>query len=224
MRDRRTRVRTDADIQADVLAELAADVGTASSDIGVSVREGVVRLGGEVESLARRTAAARAAARIHGVRAVADDIFVRLPSEHRLTDTDLAHAIVNALIWDTEVPDKTIKARVQNHWVWLVGEAESHYQRLAAQRAVENILGVAGVTNLVRIKSRPPSANLKGDIERALARNAMLAPREIDVAMDGGRAILTGTVGTFRERLHAEEVARTPLGVTDVDNQIELDP
>jgi osmotically-inducible protein OsmY len=217
------RARTDFDIQSDVVAELAADVGTASTDVAVSVRDGVVRLGGEVESLAKRTAAVRAAERIRGVHAVVDEIFVQLPTEHRRTDAELAHAVVDALIWDTEVPDKTIKARVQDHWVWLVGEADRQYQRLAAQHAVENITGVAGVTNLVRIRRRPVSPTLKDDIERALARNAMLAPREIDVAVDGGRAVLTGRVGTWRERVHAEEIAWTPSGVTEVDNQLELD-
>lgn len=216
-------MKTDFELQADVLAEIASDVGTASSDIAVAARDGVVTLGGETEDLAKRLAVIRAASRVHGVRAVADNIFVRLPTEHRRTDADLAQAVVSALMWDTEVPDKTVKARVQDQWVWLVGEADYQYQRTAAEKAVQNITGVKGVTNLVRLRKHAAGPELKTGIERALARNAVLARHEIDVAVDNGKATLTGAVGTLRERMHAEELARVPLGVTEVENLLELD-
>lgn len=216
-------MKTDFELQADVLAEIASDVGTASSDIAVAARDGVVTLGGETEDLAKRLAVIRAASRVHGVRAVADNIFVRLPTEHRRTDADLAQAVVSALMWDTEVPDKTVKARVQDQWVWLVGEADYQYQRTAAEKAVQNITGVKGVTNLVRLRKHAAGPELKTGIERALARNAVLARHAIDVAVDNGKATLTGAVGTLRERMHAEELARVPLGVTEVENLLELD-
>jgi osmotically-inducible protein OsmY len=214
----------DSQIQAEVLAELAGDVGTLSSQIAVAVRDGVVTLDGEVDSLARRLAVVRAAERVRGVRALVDQIIVRLSAEHRLTDVDLASAVVQALIWDTEAPDKTIKVRVQDHWVWLVGDSDFEFQRAAAQRAVEHITGVKGVTNLVRIKKRAAPPELQQQIERALARDAKLARREIDVLIETGRATLTGTVGSWRERQRAEEVASTPPGVDAVDNLLELDP
>jgi osmotically-inducible protein OsmY len=217
-------MKTDFQLQADVLAEIAADVGSASSNIAVAARDGVVTLGGETESLAKRLAVVRAASRVHGVRAVADNIFVRLPAEHRRTDADLAQTVVSALMWDTEVPDKTVKARVQDQWVWLVGEADYQYQRVAAENAVQNIAGIKGVTNLVRLRKHPAGPELKSGIERALARNAILARHEIDVAVNEGKATLTGAVGTWRQRMHAEEVARTPLGVSEVENLLELDP
>lgn len=214
-------MKTDTQLQADVLEEIRADPQTPATEIGVAVSDGVVTLSGEVDSLAKRLSIARAAGRVRGVRAVADRVIVHLPLDHRQTDEDLAHAVVNALIWDTEVPDKTIKARVQDRWVWLVGEAEWQYQRIAAERAVENLRGIKGVTNLVRIKRRLPPAELQAQIEAALARNAKLQDRTISVAVDGGAVVLTGTVQSWGERMAAEHAAWS-APATDVDNQLTV--
>lgn len=214
-------MKTDTQLQADVLEEIRADPQTPASEIGVAVSDGVVTLSGEVDSLAKRLSIGRAAERVRGVKAVADNVLVHLPVDHRQSDEDLAHAVVNALIWDTEVPDKTIKARVQDRWVWLVGEADWQFQRMAAERAVENLGGIKGVTNLVRIKRRVPAAELQAQIEAALARNAKLQHRAIGVAVDGSAVVLTGTVQSWGERMAAEHaVWASP--VTDVENRLEV--
>jgi osmotically-inducible protein OsmY len=214
-------MKTDTQLQADVLEEIRADPQTPATEIGVAVSDGVVTLSGEVDSLAKRLSIGRAAARVRGVRAVADKLLVHLPLDHRQTDEDLAHAVVNALIWDTEVPDKTIKARVQDRWVWLVGEAEWQYQRVAAQCAIENLRGIKGVTNLVRIKRRVPATELQAQIEAALARNAKLQDRTIGVAVDGTAVVLTGTVQSWGERMAAEHAAWS-APATDVDNRLAV--
>jgi len=145
-------MRPDFEIQRDVLAALAADDQIVASDIGVAVRDGIVTLTGVTDTLMKRVGAGRCAESVNGVRGVANEISVRLPTDHWRTDSDIASDAVNALMWDTEVPDKTIKVRVQDRWIWLVGEADSSSQRIAAERAVERVPGAKGVTNLVRIK------------------------------------------------------------------------
>jgi len=212
----------DSQLQANVLDEIASDASVVPSEIAVAVKDGVVTLSGEVDSLVKRNAAVRTTQRVSGVRAVADDIRVRLPHDHTQTDADLAHAAVNALMWDTEVPDKTIKARIQDGWIWLLGEADWQYQRVAAQHAVENIAGVKGVTNKVRIKKRIAAPELKTQIEQALARNVVLAGREISVDVDDGSVVIAGRVGSWRERTAAEDAAWAAPGVTSVDNRLEI--
>ncbi|MGH7618440.1 MAG: BON domain-containing protein [Gemmatimonadaceae bacterium] len=145
-------MKTDFELQTALTDALRRDERLVASDIGVAVRNGAATLTGEVDSLAKRLAATRAAEGVDGIGAFANDIVVRLPQDHWRTDTDIAHDAVNALIWDTEVPDKTIKVRVQDRRIWLVGDAESYAQRQAAEDAVVQIVGVKGVTNLVRVR------------------------------------------------------------------------
>lgn len=219
-------MKTDSQIQADIIDELRSDVAIAPSDIAVTVRDGTVTLSGRVESLVTRNTAVRAAQRVAGVRAVADELRVHLPPDRKLSDEDIAHAVVNALMWDTEVPDKTIKARVHNAWIWLVGEADWRYQRDAAQRAVEHIAGVKGVSNIVRIRNRAqPSvapAELKTQIEHALARNVAVTGRDIHVAVTDHSVVLTGRVRSWSERMAAERAAWSAAGITAVDNSLEI--
>jgi osmotically-inducible protein OsmY len=215
-------MKTDSQLQAAVMEELRSDASIVPSDLAVAVQDGVVTLSGEVDSLAKESAAIHAVQRVAGVRAVASDIRVRLPNDHKRTDADLAHDAVNALMWDTEVPDKTIKARVQDGWIWLVGEADWQYQRLAAQRAVENIAGLRGVTNVVRIKKHEIAPALKARIERALVRHADLFDRDIHVDVDDGSVVLGGAVRSWHERTAAEHAVWSAPGVTRVDNRLEI--
>ena len=148
-------MKIDEQLQAEIIAQLERDCRFRASDISVAVRDGIVTLGGQVDNLPARFAAAQTAEHVRGVRALANDIVVRLPIDRVRTDVDIAHDAVDALIWDTEVPDKTIKVRVQDAWIWLLGHAEAEHQRAAAERAVRNISGVKGVTDLVRLAGSP---------------------------------------------------------------------
>lgn len=156
----------DAQLQADVIDAIGRTDGRLAATIAVAVRAGVVTLSGEVDSLTKRTAAARAAMTVRGVVSLANDILVRLPEDQRRTDVDIAQDAVDALISDTDVPDKTIKVRVQDRWIWLVGEAETEHQRRAAEHAVENIPGVKGISNVVRVTPRRATPTQSGNTSR----------------------------------------------------------
>lgn len=213
-------MKTDSQLQRDVLDELKWDPRVRDAEIGVAVKEGVVTLTGFVDSYAQRTCAERAVERVGGVRVVAEELKVKLPGAFQRNDTDIGHAVANALRWDIEVPDDKIKARIENGWVWLDGEVEWQFQRQAAERAVRYLTGVKGVTNAVRIKARASSYDVSKRIKEALHRTAESDSRKIEVEATGGHVTLTGTVRSFAERQDAERAAWAADGVTAVDDRI----
>jgi osmotically-inducible protein OsmY len=219
-----TTALTDAQIQREVLEELKWDARLQPNEIGVAVKDGVATLTGVVESYIKKWAAEQAAQRVRGVKAIANDIEVKLPTDDKRTDADIAAAAVRALEWNTLVPDDQIKVTVSNGWVTLRGEVAWEYQRREAERVVRNLPGVVGVSNLVVVKSRPLATDLKRRIEQALVRNAETDARNIEVQIDGDRVILTGTVRSWVEKHEAERVAWSAPGVTAVDNRIVVKP
>jgi osmotically-inducible protein OsmY len=217
-------MRTDHEVQADVLAELRWEPSLANDDIAVSVRDGVVTLAGFAESWADRWKAERVASRVQGVKAVANDIKVKLPSSSERPDPDLARAAVDALEWNVLVPDDRIRVKVSNGWLTLEGEVDWYFQKEEAERAVRKLKGVKGVTNLVTVAVRPASWDVKAKIRDALERGAELDADRIRVEVEGNRVILSGTVRSYAERRDAERAARNAPGVTEVENLIIVDP
>jgi osmotically-inducible protein OsmY len=216
-----TLIRTDEEIQKDVLAELKWDAQVQPNEIGVAVKDGVVTLTGWVDSYLKKWAAEDAAHRISGVRAVANEIEVKLATER--TDVDIAAAVVRALEWDSSVPADRVKVTVSKGWVTLRGEVEWQYQKEDAERIVRRLSGVKGVSNLITIKPSVTPLELKEKIEDALVRNAEIDADRITVEVQGGRAILKGTVRSWAEREAAERAAWSAPGITSVDNRIRLE-
>src|SRR4051812_28270362 len=176
-----TETRTDTQIQADVLAEMKWEPRINPNEIGVIVKDGVVTLTGWVDSYAKRWAAEDAAQRVRGVKAVANDLEVRLPGTDERTDADLAAAAVRALEWDAFVPIEKLDVTVSKGWVTLKGEVEWQYQKQDAERVVRRLAGIKGVTNLITVKAKPTPAELKRKIEEALVRTAELDAKNIQV-------------------------------------------
>src|SRR5262245_20107025 len=139
--------KTDIQLRDDVQRELEWEPAVNPEEIGVTVKDGVVTLTGHVSRFPEKWEAERAAQRVAGVKAVANDIEVRLPVDSERTDEDLARAAVNALEWDTSVPENRVKITVENGWITLTGQVDRQYQKLAAEQAVHRLVGVRGVTN-----------------------------------------------------------------------------
>jgi osmotically-inducible protein OsmY len=217
-------IRTDEEIQTNVLEELKWDSRVQPNEIGVMVKDGVVTLTGWVDSYLKKMAAEEAAHRVRGVKAVANDIEVRLPGFAERTDADLAKAVLNALKWDAAIPTDKVDVTVSQGWVTLKGEVEYSFQKSDAERAVRRLSGVKGVINLITIKPRPSPSDLKQQIERALIRNAETDARQITVEVEGSKVILRGTVRSYAEKQAAEDTAWSAPGVSEVDNHIVISP
>jgi len=215
--------RTDAQIQSDVLAELKWDARVMPNEIGVAVKDGVVTLTGWVDSYTKRWVAEEAAHRVRGVKAVANDIEVRLSSGAERNDTDIAAAAARALEWDAFVPVDKIDVTVSKGWVTLKGEVEWQYQKQDAELAVGRLAGVKGVTNLIIVKPRLTPSELKAKIEQALVRSAELDAKRITVDVVGSKVTLKGTVRSWAEKQEAERQAWLAPGVTSVDNRITIE-
>jgi osmotically-inducible protein OsmY len=216
-------MKTNNTLQKDVIDELRWEPKTKDAEIGVAVKDGVVTLSGIVQSYAQKYAAERAAERVSGVRAVADELMVTLPSTGQRTDTEIAHAALSALDWDIEVPDQHVKVRVDDGWVWLEGDVEWQYQKYAAERAVRYLTGVRGVTNQIVLKPKVASSfEVSQKIKDSLRRNAEQDAQHITVEAFDGRVTLKGTVRSWAERQDAERAAWSAPGVVEVDDLISI--
>ena len=216
-------MKTDLQLQRDVLDELKFEPSIREAEIGIAAMAGVVTLTGFVDSYAEKFSAERTAERVGGVKAVADEIKVKLPGAHQRSDTDIAHAVVNALRWDIQVPDDRIKATVDDGWIALDGEVEWQYQKWAAEGAVRNLTGVKGVSNLLTVKPRNASTHEVGQkIKDSMRRHAERDADRITIEAKDGRVTLRGTVNSFAERQDAERAAWQALGVTNVEDLIAV--
>lgn len=216
-------MRTDLQLVSDVTEELKWEPSVKEKEIGVSVREGVVTLSGNVDTFATKFAAERAVERVSGVRAVADELKVKLPNANERTDTELALATVHAFKWDVEVPDDQIKCKVVNGWLTLEGTVEWYFQKAAAERDVRFLMGVKGVTNLIEVKPKASASDVLTHIEKALKRSAELDAKKVQVEARGGKVTLRGTVRFWAERQEAERAAWATSGVTEVVDKIEIE-
>lgn len=216
--------RTDEEIQRDILDELKWDSRVQPNEVGISVKDGIVALTGWVDSFLKKRAAEEVAQRILGVKAVANDIEVRLPGFAERTDADLAKAVVNALRWHAGIPAGNLDVTVSNGWVTLKGEVEYGSQKREAGHALESLSGIKGVTNLIVVKPRVSPTDLRQGIEKAFRRNAELDAQHISVEVNGSKVILHGTVRYYVEKKEAEDAAWRCPGVTEVDNRISISP
>lgn len=214
--------KMDVELQRDVIDELRWDPRVGATEIGVAVKEGVVTLTGNVDTNARRYAAIRAAQRVAGVKALAEDLVVKLPSNLLRTDTEIAHAALNALKWNIEVPTDRVKVRVDNGWVILEGQLEWQFERTAAEESVRWLTGVRGVTNLITLKERAFAPDVQRRIEDALKRNAEVDAKHIRVDATNGKVTLRGTVRSWIERQDAEQAAWAAPGVVQVEDLITV--
>jgi osmotically-inducible protein OsmY len=209
----------DRELQKSVLEELSWEPSVTAAHIGVTAKDGVVALTGHVENYMEKFAAERAAGRVKGVKAVAEEIEVRLPIDTIRSDEEIAAAALNRLAWSVSVPQDSVKVRVEKGWVTLTGEVEWHYQKDAAEHDVRGLHGVVGVSNQTTIRARVDAIHIRDDIVHALHRSWAFDPA-ISVVATGGRVKLSGTVRTPYDRRVAGATAWAAPGATVVENDI----
>lgn len=215
-------MKTDSQLQRDVLDELKWEPRVDHSQIGVTARDGVVTLTGFVADYAQKVAAERAAKRVHGVKAIAEEIEVRFASDPKTSDAEIAARILDIFAWDVTVPDDKLKVKVEHGWVTLTGVVDWHYQRVAAVKAASRITGVKGVSDLITIRLRPSGADVKERIMAAFKRSSTLDASSINVTVAGNTVKLSGRVQGWNERKVAENAAWSAPGVAKVEDEIVL--
>jgi osmotically-inducible protein OsmY len=219
-------VKTDSEIQQDVLRELKWDTRVEETDVGVEVDQGIVTLTGTVSSHAKRLAAQEAAHRVSGVLDVANDIEVHIPGSKTRTDTEIAQAVRSALEWDAYVPHERIQSTVAQGWVTLDGNVTFRSQREDAEYVVRRLQSVRGVTNNIAVSWTPRvnAAALRKDIEEALERQAEREAHRIKVAVHDSTVQLSGVVHSWREKRAAVGVVSHAPGVLAVEDNLRVEP
>ncbi len=224
-------MKTDVDLQHDVMQELDWEPSVDAARIGVAAGKGVVTLTGHVSTHTEKHTAEKAAKRVHGVKAVANDIEVLPSAIHQRDDEHVAAAAVHALEWDSRAPHERLQVIVRHGWITLEGRAEHRYEKEAAERAVRHLIGTRGVTNNIVLEvaeteglEGKAARDIKADIERALQRSALVDASRISVEVEDDTVTLTGDVHSRAEHDAVERIAWTAREVAQIEDCITVTP
>lgn len=217
-------MKTDAHLQRDVLDELDWEPSVDAAHIGVTAREGVVTLTGHVPVYANKHTAEEVAKRVHGVRAVANELDVRPDDVHLRDDEDIAAAAVHALEWDADVPAGNLQVTVREGWITVEGTVEHQFQKAAVDRVIRHLSGTRGVTNEIVVTPPEKVTEIEADIEAAFKRSAALTSRRLVAEVAGETVTLTGDVHSHTELEEARRTAWAAPGVRRVETCITVTP
>ena len=215
-------MKTDNALQRDVLAELQWDPRVDHSHIGVAAKDGVVTLSGIVPSYAEKVAAEKAAQRVQGVKAIAEEIEVRFAFDPKSSDSEIGQRILAIFNWDVTIPHDRLKVKVEHGFVTITGNVEWNFQKKAAFKAASRVGGVKGVVNLIELAAKPTPDDVRDRILSAFQRTSLLDANSIDISVLGGTMKLGGRVRGWNERKIAEQAAWSAPGVTRVEDDILL--
>ena len=216
-------MKSDLQIQKDVIEEIRWEPYLNASEIGVAVKNGVVTLSGQVDSYSKKIIAEKAAKKVSGVKAVAEDIQVGILPGFRKTDTEIAQAVLSALKWHSAIQEEKIKIKVEDGNVRLEGEVEWEYQRSSIISTVQNLTGVRSVVNLIMVKPKITSSEIQQKIEAAFQRSATIDSGKITAEVLGSKVILRGKVRSFAEKQDAEVAAWNAPGITSVESKLAIE-
>jgi osmotically-inducible protein OsmY len=217
-------MKSDSQIQKDVQEELNWTPEINAAEIGVSVKNGIVTLTGDVKSYVQKIAAEKAAMKVSGVKAVAEEIKVGPHPGLEKTDKEIAQAVLDTLKWDTSIDETRILVTVDKGYVTLSGQVDWEYQRRVAKSAIERIAGVRWINNNITLKPLPGPSDIRQKIVGAYQRSATIDADMIHVDVFGSRVLLTGKVRTLSEKTDAAAAAWSAPGITVVDNELEVVP
>ena len=215
-------MKIDSQLQRYVMDELEWDPSVDHADNGVAVVEGVVTLNGYVKSYAEKLAAERAAKRVSGVSAIAEELKVRYASDAKTADHEIAKRILDIFRWNVNVPEKHLTVKVENGWVTLTGNVEWNYQSQEASKSAAKVTGVVGVSNAIGIANRASVTDVRKRIEDAFRRQADLDAASVTIQTQGSTVTLGGKVKAWHERQVAERAAWAAPGVTEVVERIAI--
>ncbi len=213
-------MKTDDQLQRDVMEELEWDPRVDHADIGVSVVDGVVALNGYVQSYAEKVAAENAAKRVEGVKAIAEELKIRYASDSKTADHEIAKRILDIFKYNVLIPEQKIQLKVEKGWVSLSGNVEWNYQSAEAAKAAGKVSGVVGVSNSITIRNRASTMDVRKRIEDAFKRQAGLDAASVTISTTGNKVMLGGRVKAWHERNLAEQAAWAAPGVTQVEDHI----
>lgn len=216
-------MKNNSELQTDVQNAIKWEPLLHAAEIGVTAKDGVVTLSGVVDSYAKKIEAENAAKKVIGVRAIVEDIDVKVPNSWSKTDSEIAIETLAALRSNYYVPDHKIKVKVENGFVVLDGEVIWNYQKVAAKNAVIHLSGVKGVTNNINIKPETHDKIEQKSVEDAIARYFSIDSNDIHVKVSGTTVTLTGTVNSWYQRDEAERIAWNTKGIWHVNNELVVD-
>jgi osmotically-inducible protein OsmY len=216
-------MKSDIQIQKDVMEQLRWEPFLNASEIGVAVKNGIVTLSGHVDSYAKKLTAENATKKIAGVKAIAEDIQIGVSPAFNKTDAEIAEVVINALKWHSAVQEEKIQIKVENGIVRLEGHVEWDYQRTNARSAIENLRGVRSVINLIAVKPKATAADIERKISAAFHRSATIDSARISADIIGNKVILYGKVRTIAEKEDAESAAWSAPGVRTVESKLEVE-
>jgi osmotically-inducible protein OsmY len=219
-------MKTNYELRKDVMDEIrwTPQLRAIAAEFGVAAKDGVVTITGVVDSYWKKVAVEHAAQQVSGVKVVASDVEVRVGSSGKRTDNEIAHAVRSALRWSSALADEDVDVKVDDGWVYLQGKVDLRSQRDLIQNIVENLKGVTGVCNAIKLEPRRvDTGQLKGKIAAAFRRSATLDSAAVRIHTEGGKVSLKGMVRSWAEKKEAESIASAAPGVVTVDNEIEVD-
>lgn len=217
-------MKTDAELKKDVIAELNWDPAVVSTAVGVGVKDGVVTVSGHLDNYAQKFAVEHALRRVHGIKAIALELDVKLSPQHKRSDTEIADAAEQALKWSALLPADKIRLTVENGLVTLQGQLDWEYERQSAEKAIRPLLGVVGIHNQITLKPRPVPADITNRITDALQRQALHEAKRVQIDVDGSTVTLHGQVHSWRERNAVQAAAWAAPGVQSVNNELRVTP